>query len=173
MISIEQLSAIDFQALRCCRKLSPAESVEFFHGESKFPGSMRHLHRKREVFARGARQGERRDVYRIEGREFIRLWKMIQAYVVDQTKASHWPRINSQDYEDSLSAVRERLILLLTFYGPRPSNIPFSSAMRVVTAQTLVNQANLRFNNQAYRMLSDAASLSASGEVEDYQDDVY
>ena len=155
-------AAVDKQALKCCRRLTDVERDEFFSGTSIFRGS-KTLREALATITRGVHKGRRRDVYRINGREFTILWKLIRVYVEKQATISHWPHVKSSDYEDSISAIRERIITLLTFYGPRPSRVSFSSAMKVVTSQELINQANFRSRDTSYRILTTAVSLSSVG----------
>lgn len=158
---------IDMLAIQCCHKMGAEAREQFFATSTRDTGAG-HAHggvHRGERYERGARKGEARQVYRLDGPGFCRLWDALETYAKTRACFSLNFRVKSPDYEDVVAAIRERLIMILMFEGPVFGNSGFSSIAMTAIGQVLVQEARAR-KTQAFEMISKAMSVDELSERE-------
>ena len=154
--------AIDMQAIRCCHSMSQKERQQFFaasvrSGENGYHQTTYRGGHNEGTYGRGARAGQTRHCYHLDGKEFNRLWDMLESYASTRACFSLNFRVKSPDYEDVVAAIRERLIRILTFEGPIFGNCGFSSIAMTAIGQVLAQEGRVR-NTDTFQIISKACS---------------
>lgn len=140
---------IDELASRCCRKMDNKDRKEFFAYQKAFRDSGKAYEKKYlpggdgTRYHKGARKGQLRDVFEIDGVLFNRLWKLIEPYATASTMRSYYYK-SSEEVRDQVAYIRMQIFYVLRFFGPRPYNTSFSQYFKLVVSNVLTTNAAIR-----------------------------
>lgn len=156
------LSDIDSTAVACCELLDNEKKEEFFQfQESRVTtnNSAPARYRSLRTYYKGGRAGETRDVYRIDGKMFSKLWNLIYPYISKSVNTSCYSH-NDLDYkEDKIADIRYLLLRALTFFGPTPNNLPFSKYLKLAVNNELTNEHHVRNDYAKSKINFESISL--------------
>ena len=145
-MSAKQLSLIDELAVKACRLMTEQERQEFFSYQEERVSSgncYNAKYRLGHTYYKGARKGEERDVFEIDGHIFNKLWETVHNYAYLSARSSHGKE--NDDVFDDVQDICAQTFYVLRFFGPTPSNTPFSRYFPLICANVLSTSARRRF----------------------------
>ncbi len=138
---------IDQAAIDCCIKMTETNAKKFFSYQKKRikEGEFSSLSKKSaiEVYYKGPRKGQMREVYEVDGKKFNLLWSLLQNYAFKSSSRSN-AFSNNGDIEEDVMEIRYLTFRALRFFGSHPNNLPFSKYFSILVNNVLTNSASKR-----------------------------
>jgi len=148
----QKLLNIDALAIAICTLMDSEKKNEFFEYQEKRRESGEGYKRKYYVgrtYYKGEKIGQERDVYDIDGEGFIKLWESLEPYALKIVGNFYRSRMMfSGEDEDTLFEIKFQTLRILRFFGPTPSNMPFSSMFTLFCKNILTNEVQKRYGTK-------------------------
>ena len=155
-------------AQACCYKMTKVQRDEFLRYQKERKEAGLCLAKKYDPgtrYYKGARKGQIRDVFEINGDQFNKLWQLLTPYACVSVRNSRLAK-DDEDFQDIVCDIKALSFRTLRFFGGSPYNKSFSEVYRSVVLNVLTNTARLRGRTSDYgtgastRTLFGAISLS-------------
>lgn len=158
-------TVIDTLAISSCSKLNKTETKKFFshiRKRQKTGDSAPRKYPMRDTYYKGARKGQIKDVFEIDGRMFNKLWDTVAPYAYKSTFKSieHF----KEDLEDVVGEIRIQLFYILRFFGPTPNGQPLSTYVKLITNNVLTTAKRRRSIKTSYHATSLSSPVGHSEE---------
>ncbi len=148
---------IDNLANRGCRLLTKEEKEEFF-ASSKM----------KRYYVKGKNKGKERDLYKVDGRCFNQIWKLVYPYVLTSCAKSVY--YNPFEIEDAIAEVRFNLFSILQRFGPVFHGKTLSQRLSIIVNISLTNNNNKRSKRIETVSMSNFEN-NDTGQVFDFEDE--
>jgi len=143
------MTEIDILSLKACREMKPAERNRFFKYQEDRISSEEGLKKKYaspvRTYYKGAKKGQTKTVYEVDGLIFEKLWKHLVMYATKASMYSHKSN-NFQDFEvqNDVADIKYQSFFVLRFWGPKPSGQKFSIFFKLIVNNILTTSARRR-----------------------------
>jgi len=151
-------SKIDTTAIDICHLMAEQERDTFFEFQEARDlsgAAAPRSYARRRTYYKGARKGQIKDVFEVDGQGFVRLWNLLYNYAWKSSFKS-LRRVDPLMIEDLCSEIKLFTLSVLRFWGPTPYNTPFSAYFNVIVKNVLTNEFKDRNRKDPY-----TTSLSA------------
>lgn len=147
-------------AVAACKLMNDVEREEYFQyqeaREENNESAQKRVKNSRYYYS-GARKGQLKDVYHIDGVLYMKLWDLCKPYVVTSAVKSCYDA--PHEVEEVVSEIKMNLFHILRHFGPRPNNMNFSDYLHLNVNNLLTNHANARLRREKSSVTYKTTSL--------------